>query len=73
MAAGATLGREALAYVDALHNLERDLTGNAADAEDLVQDGSGRRAVHGARRWSLNGPWWRVVDRSLWRTCPQSF
>jgi RNA polymerase sigma-70 factor, ECF subfamily len=48
---GPALGREALAYADALHNLARYLTRNSADAEDLVQE-TYVRALRGAAQFT---------------------
>jgi RNA polymerase sigma-70 factor (ECF subfamily) len=46
-----TLGQEALAYVDVLHNLASYLTAHGADAEDLVQE-TYARALQGAHQFT---------------------
>ena len=46
-----SLGQEAVAYADTLYNLARHLTGNAADAEDLVQE-TYARAMQATDRFS---------------------
>jgi RNA polymerase sigma-70 factor (ECF subfamily) len=49
--AGDRLGREALAYIDALHNLARYLTGSLPGAEDLVQE-TYTRALQAAEQFT---------------------
>ena len=46
----ASIGQDALAYADTLFNLARYLTGNSADAEDLVQE-TYARAMRGAAQF----------------------
>jgi RNA polymerase sigma-70 factor, ECF subfamily len=48
---GTALGREALAYADALHNFARYLTGSPADADDLVQE-TYARAIQSAAQFT---------------------
>ena len=48
---GPSLGHEALAYADTLYNLARYLTGNVADAQDLVQE-TYARAIQATDRFT---------------------